>query len=441
MSRRFLVLLSLLAVLALPLHGVLAQDGSPTATPSPAEATSGGSTDLSPEELADLGEVAGPVQAMRPQKNKIVYLIFDVSGSMKGFQMWGRARQAAGNILRYGCRVGDEVGLLTFGAGYDSVVRKIENGDDRQAILDKLPTQVSDGEGTNIRRPHHEALKAIAKAPNRPAYIIVFTDSYNDEPKQTDPAYADYKQYYVPGQLTKHPKTPENQDYERLLEDLVVSGKVKQYGIGVNFAKDGRPIERLPQSAPSPTTAPTATPEVITPVTKPEEKTSPLLWIVGAIAALAVGGGLWYFLGGARAMPLRIVLGPKDFKDFSISNQAVRIGGEGAKFSPDAFPVPELRETVALISVRRGGLVVAPPVVVTAVNTAKTAAPVPAAPAPSAGNGAGSNEKPKVRVLLNGMPLEKEMPAGYGDELRVSITPASGIAKEYRLKFADPKQL
>ncbi|MDX1935140.1 MAG: VWA domain-containing protein, partial [Capsulimonadales bacterium] len=102
---------------------------------APLRAQESSGLDLTAEELAELGEAAGPIRELRPRKNKSVFLIMDVSGSMKGFEMWNRAREATSNILRYGCSVGDTVGLITFGAGYESFVRKIEDGDDRAAVL------------------------------------------------------------------------------------------------------------------------------------------------------------------------------------------------------------------------------------------------------------------------------------------------------------------
>jgi hypothetical protein len=390
-----------------------------------------GTLDLTADELADLGESATAIKDLRPQKDKEVFLIFDVSGSMKGFKMWNRARTAAANILRYGCHVGDEVGLLMFGADYTSYIQKIDSGDDKAAILAKLPKDVSGEEGTNIRTPHHEALKDIAKRPGRPTYIIIFTDSYNDEPKPDTPAYQNYLKYYTPGgMLTKYPKTPENRDYERLLKELVVSGKVKQYGIGINFAPDGRPIERLPQAVPSPLPTPSSTPDTHQTVPKPDENTSPLLWIIlGAVGVVAVGG-LVTFLAMPKPMGLRITNGPKEFKDFQVkSGQPVRIGGEGARLAPDAFPITELKAPVAVIRAGRGGLVIGPPLAPKGSGKSDTPAPTT------------SNENVKLRVLLNGLPLETETPMGYGDELRIVITPAGGVAKDYRLKLNDPKRI
>ncbi|MDX1934237.1 MAG: hypothetical protein SFU56_16675, partial [Capsulimonadales bacterium] len=302
--------------------------------------------------------------------------------------------------------------------------------DDRAAVLEKLPRDTGTGAGTNIRRPHHEVLKLIAREPDRPAYIVVLSDSYNDEPKSEDPAYRDYLRYYVPGgQLSKYPNTSENADYERLLRELVVSGKVRQFGIGVGFNEMGRPIERLPQSAPKPEPVPTVAP--VSAVSKPAENPSPLLWIVLGLAGIAAVGGLVFFLSAAKPMALRISNGPKEMKDFQVrAGQPVRIGGEGARFAPDAFPIAELKSAVVVIRPGRGGLTAAPASQAMPGGKSDAAAPPP------------GNETSKVRVLLNGLPLEAESPVGYGDELRIAITPAAGgVAREYRLKLTDPKNI
>jgi hypothetical protein len=381
---------------------------------------------------AELGEAAGPVRDLRAIKEKTVIFVFDVSGSMRGENL-RRAREATIGILREGTGVGDRVVLFTFGAGYKKVFDKtLEAPSDKKELIDQVPSRPEDGAGTNIRRPHHEALKILDQTQPRPGAIILLTDSFNDEPRPTDESYPDYLKYYTPGgRLTKYPDTPENRDYERLLQKLYRSRKFKAYGIGVQIDESGRPGERLPQAAPSVTSAP-ATPTPSAPV--PEEKpTSPLLWIVLGIAAVLAVLAAVLLPAFLRAATFRITGGPSGPKDFNLKNgQTVRLGGKGAGFAADAYPLPGLDDAAAEIRASRGQLRLAP-LGVSATSSAASAT-VPAA--------SGSNQTTLPRVFHNGLSLEKEEPLGYGDEIRVSIPDPSGagVPREFRLKLDDPRK-
>jgi hypothetical protein len=327
--------------------------------------------------------------------------------------------------------VGDRVVLFTFGSGYKKVFDKtLEGPSDKAALIEQVPSRPEEGAGTNIRQPHHEALKILDRTQPRPGAVILLTDSFNDEPKPTDPAYSDYLRYYTAGgNLTKYPNTPENRDYERLLEKLYRSRKVKAYGIGVQIDESGRPGERLPQSAPSVTNVP-ATPAASN-VVREEKPASPLPWILLGAAVLA-GLAALILPGMLRSATFRITGGPAGPKDFSLKNgQTVRLGGKGAGFAGDAYPLPGLEDTVAEIRAARGQLRLAP----IAISTpGATAAAVPAA--------AGGNQTALPRVFHNGLPLEKEEPLGYGDEIRVSVPNPSGVGvpREFRLKLDDPRK-
>jgi hypothetical protein len=420
------VLLAGLSFAPLP---VWAQDASPS--PSPAADAGGPSGDeLTEADYAEMGEAGPIVRDLRQLKNKSVYFIYDVSGSMKANDMLRRVRNAASTIIRRGTLPGDEVTVMTFGAGYTETKTPITRGADRPEAVSKLPKETVEGSGSNIRTPHHNALKQIDRNPNRPAAIIILTDSFNDEPKPDDAKYPDYRKYYTPGgMLTKYPKTPENADYERLLAKLVQSGKVKQYGIGITFAESGRPNERLPQAAPPVVDVPRPTPGPTQPINTTPEKPNPTLWIIlGVVGAAAVGGFLLAPL--FKSQSLRITGGPGGVKDFALkSGTTIRLGGDGANFSPDAYPLAGVSQTVAQIRVKGGRMTIAPPGA-----TGKTGGKSAPEAAPT------SNETGGPRVFHNGLPLEGETPMGYGDEVRVSLPNPGGVAKEYRLKFEDPKK-
>jgi len=381
--------------------------------------------DVDPNEL---GDAAGPVRDLRKIHDKTVIFVFDVSGSMRGDNL-RRAREATVNILREGTSAGDRVVLMTFGSGWKTVFdEKLTNEAAKDTLIQKVPSRPEDGEGTNIRRPHYEALKILDAALPKPGAVILLTDSFNDEPKPTDETYPDYLKFYTPGgRLLKYPNTPENRDYERLLRKLARSRKVNAFGIGIQIDEStGRPVERLPQAEATP--AP-ATPAPSHEPAEEEKPTSPLLFILlGALALLGVLAAL--FLGPrTRAHALRISGGPGGPKDYLLkSGQSLRIGGKGASFAADAYGLPGPEEPVAEIRVSGGQLRIGPP--------------RQAAAKPVAAGAAVSNPNSASRVFHNGLPLEKEEALGYGDELRVSVMDPSGagVNREYRLKFDDPRK-
>jgi hypothetical protein len=362
------------------------------------------------EDDADLGEAARPVRELRDTRDKLLVFVFDVSGSMKGENL-RRARESTITLIRQAARPGDRLVLYTFGAAYRTVFDKtLTSADDRQALIEQVPSRPDDGAGTNIRRPHHEALKLAEAWAPKPAAIVLLTDSFNDQPRTTDPAYADYLRYYLPGgRLDKYPDTPENRDYERLLASLRRSRTFKVYGIGVRVDESGRPIERLPDTEPSPAPRESAVPD-----RRPPPAPEPTPWPLIALAAAVLGAGAvgwWVF--ASRPTPLRITGGPSGAKDFALKGSlGVRLGGDGAGFAADAYPLPGTKEPVAQVRGARGQLQVVSP------------------PQPAAG----------VRVFHNGLPLEGTVPLRYGDEIRVSVADPAGAGspREYRLKFADP---
>lgn len=267
---------------------------------------------------------------------------------------------------------------------------------------------------------------------------MLLTDSFNDEPKPTDAAYGDYLQYYTPGgQLTKYPKTSENRDYERLLAKLLRSGKLHQYGIGINLDENGRPIERLPQAAPPPVEA-TPAPAQTTTAAPIETGPSPAVWIGLGAGAFALIGTALLILPTLQTNVFRITGGPGGPKDFRLKNgQTVRLGGDGASVAWDAYPVPGASQPVAHVKSARGHLVIAPAGMQS--GAVKTVTPAANAPAPT------RNQNDAPRVYHNGLALESETPLDFGDEVRIAMpsqaASGGGLAREFRLKFDDPKKI
>ncbi|MBC8103938.1 MAG: VWA domain-containing protein [Cytophagales bacterium] len=380
----------------------------------------------------ETGEVAELVREAGAVKDKTVIFVFDVSGSMRGDDL-RRVRETTIGVLREGTGTGDRVVLFTFGTDTKKVFDKtLESPADKTELIQQVPSQPQEGAGTNIRRPHHEALKILEQTQPRPGFVILLTDSFNDEPKPADPAYPDYLRYYTPGgQLTKYPDTPENRDYERLLRKLYVPEKIKAFGVGVQIDPGGRPIERLPKAAPSAQSLP-ATPLASAPE-REEKPASALPWILLGVAAVLVAVAALVVAPLLKAASFRISGGQSGAKDFSLkSGQVVRIGGKGASFAGDAYPLPGIEETVAEIRGGRGGLRLVPTAAVFGGKAATVPAPAPGGGTPQTG----------PRVFHNGLLLEKEEPLAFGDELRVSAPDPSsgGVAREFRLKLEDPRK-
>jgi len=420
----FLLLTGLL--LATPPAAVRAQSppGPPAFPPAAGAPAANDETDAGGD--IEPGESARVVRELRAVKNKTLIFVFDVSASMlskvgpDGDQNnLQRAREAAINLIREAAGPGDRLLLTTFGAGNQTVFdQTLRTEADKEALIEQVPSAPGQGAGTNIRKPHHDALKILDQSLPRPGAVVLLTDSFNDEPRKNDPAYATYLRYYTPGgRLTRYPDTPENRDYERLLAKMKRSQKVKIFGIGVQIDESGRPVERLPQAVEAEETpaapVPTLAPAVATP-----KKDNTLLYVGLGLGAAALALLLLFLAQAARAVPLRIVGGPAGPKDFRLkSGQTVRLGGDGANFAHDAYPLPGLGAAPASVRGGRGGQFALVPGTLAAPGV----------------------EPPKV--FHNGMPLEKETPLGYGDEVRVSVPdPASGVAKDFRLKFEDPSK-
>ena len=379
------------------------------------DASPGANTSL-PSDAA-LGESATAVKALRDVSPKTLVFVFDVSGSMRG-ELMRRAREATITVIREGTQAGDRVVLYTFGAGYETVFDKtLASEAEKRDLVALVPTKPGSGAGTNIRKPHHDALKLLDASLPKPGAVVLLTDSFNDSPKRDDPAYPTYTQYYVPGAgLQKHPDTAENRDYERLLRLITDSQKVRIFGIGVQIDKSGRPIEQLPVAEATPDPATETAPQTSTPVTTvggaKKSGLSPE-WLIGlGLLTLAAFAALLLFLRGSKPVPLRIKGGAGGARDFEIgSGQTVRLGGTTVH-TFDAYALPGFDATVATLRGAGGRFMLSP-------ATQEGAA------------GA-------VKVSLNGLPLDRESPVSFGDEVRISAPGANGATKEYRLTFDDP---
>ena len=379
--------------------------------PAPVIAQDNASAGLSPDTIA---------AQIKPLPEKTLILVFDVTESTRHNGVFSEERAASATLLREGCSAGDRVILIPFGTGYHTVFdTTLTSPAEADTLIDELPTAPAPGHGTNIRWPHHEALKLAAREHLCPVVIVLLTDSFNDRPDLTDPNYPKYRAYYALKGLTVYPNTPENRDYERLLHQLPRKGCLHQYGVGVAIAADGRPIERLPvgpgESDSDPANA-TETTTVLSPTgTAAAHSLLPL--ILGCLlAALLLGLLLWYLLG-RRPVPVRLKLGPKSLpRDYRLApGTQIALGGSPgmASGSQDIFPLAGLAAPAAFIKAERGGLSLIP--------------------APHAGDAAPA-------LFHNGLALQQAAPLRVGDDLRISVpATAADPEREHRIQVQDPR--
>jgi hypothetical protein len=364
----------------------------------------------------DPHDIAAKISGTTP---KTVVFVFDVTQSTRTGGVFEREREATATILRHGCSPGDHVVLIKFGTGISTVFdATLSDTVAVDSLIDKIPQSVEPGAGTNIRWPHNEALKIIdADAPN-PGVVVLLTDSYNDQPLQTDPDYPMYRAYYNLYKLTVYPNTPENRDYERLLKTLHREHRLHEYGVGVAIARSGRPVERLPNAAggsDAPDQPQNLAPTIISQTG--HEKTGPDLTLAIGIpfAVLLLLAGLAMAAFSQKAHIRLALVGKSNMSDFRLKPGArVGLGGSPATAGPgvETFTISGLKEPAAYILGQFGG---------SAVLKA----------APAAGD---------IKVLHNGLKLEGELPIRVDDEIRI-IIPASALAEEQivRLRIMDPK--
>lgn len=389
--KALLAALTLILALAFP---AFAQDAQPT---------------LSPQQIA---------AAIKPLKAKTLILVFDVTESTRHGGVFTQERAASATLLREGCSPGDRVILMPFGTGYQTIFDKTLTGPgDIDPLIDQLPTAPAPGHGTNIRLPHHAALKLIARENACPAVIVLLTDSFNDRPDLTDPNYPKYLSYYTLKGLTVYPDSRENRDYERLLRTLTAKGCLHQYGVDVGIAATGRPIERLPVGpgqGDSDTVTTTEAPTVLT-ATSTEKPHSALPLILGLVAAALLLGLLAWFLTRRRPVALRLKLGdkglPRDYRLLPGTKLALGGSPTTSQGSADFFPLAGLPAPIAFVHPERGGLTLTP---------APTSDGSPA-------------------LFHNGLALKQSAPLRPGDDLRIAV-PATDLAaeREHRIRVEDP---
>lgn len=360
--------------------------------------------------------IASEISGIHP---KTVVFVFDISMSTKHAGVFTNERAATATIL-HACGPGDHVALIKFGTGAQTVFDKtLATREDANALVDQIPAAPEPGRGTNIRLPHHQALQIVDAGKPNPGVVVLLTDSFNDQPLETDPNYPSYTAYYTP-KLTVYPKSAENASYENLLKTLKASGELKEYGVGVGIAPTGRPIERLPvgpDESDSPDAASVVSTAPLADNTSTTRKTTDTsLLLFGCFGAIILGLAI-AFWAMSRPSSLRLQLGDKSLpRDYRLkSGKKVGLGGSLTSCAPgdDFFPLAGLDAPVAFVTASGGGFTLNPnPAVISA-----------------------------TKVFHNGVGLERQSPLRIGDEIRVSlpVDNTSPIPREYRVRFVDPK--
>jgi hypothetical protein len=277
--------------------------------------------------------------------------------------------------------------------------------------LDAIPYKALEGAGTNLRKPHHTALRQALDSGAKSPVIVFVTDSYNDAPRGNPEELANYAAYYDKGgDLAKIAASPIGKTYRKDIAEYAARGG-RTFGFGVEVdAVSHRPVERSPKdiSTPKPDVKPVA------PASVPPPASDDPIWpyLLGGAVIVAVAGGL-YALKNRKPLAVSIEMGSRSGRDLVFrGGDAVGIGGIAAGCT-QALPFPGNAGAIAMLTLERGVLV---------------AKPVAAAGASA------------LWVLsVNGVDVSgtSSVPVRVGDTLRIrSIAGDTETVAEYRWKVA-----
>ena len=352
------------------------------------------------------------LQSLEQKRPDYIALIQDVSGSMLTNGMLTKARQAALRVIKEAAVQGTYVRIVGVNATEHVLFDgPIKSSKDRKAALDAIPYKALDGAGTNLRKPHHTALRQALDSGAKSPVIVFVTDSYNDAPRGNTEELANYAAYYDKGgDLAKIAASPIGKTYRTDIAEYAARGG-RTFGFGVEVdAVSHRPVERSPKdiSTPKPDVKPVA------PASVPPPASDDPIWpyLVGGAVIVAVAGGL-YALKNRKPLAVSIEMGSRSGRDLVFrGGDAVGIGGIAAGCT-QALPFPGNAGAIAMLTLERGVLV---------------AKPVAAAGASA------------LWVLsVNGVDVSgtSSVPVRVGDTLRIrSIAGDTETVAEYRWKVA-----
>ena len=352
------------------------------------------------------------LQSLEQKRPDYIALIQDVSGSMLTNGMLTKARQAALRVIKEAAVQGTYVRIVGVNATEHVLFDgPIKSSKDRKAALDAIPYKALDGAGTNLRKPHHTALRQALDSGAKSPVIVFVTDSYNDAPRGNTEELANYAAYYDKGgDLAKIAASPIGKTYRTDIAEYAARGG-RTFGFGVEVdAVSHRPVERSPKdiSTPKPDVKPVA------PASVPPPASDDPIWpyLLGGAVIVAVAGGL-YALKNRKPLAVSIEMGSRSGRDLVFrGGDAVGIGGLAAGCT-QTLPFPGSVAAIAMLTLERGVLV---------------AKPVAAAGASA------------LWVLsVNGVDVSgtSSVPVRVGDTLRIrSIAGDTETVAEYRWKVA-----
>ncbi len=100
------------------------------------------------------------LQSIEQKRPDYIALIQDVSGSMLTNGMMTKARQAALRVVKEAAVQGTYVRIVGVNASEHVLFDgPISSNKDRKEALDAIPYKALEGAGTNLRLPHHAALR------------------------------------------------------------------------------------------------------------------------------------------------------------------------------------------------------------------------------------------------------------------------------------------
>jgi len=353
--------------------------------------------------------ILASIEQKRPD---YIALIQDVSGSMLTNGMMTKARQAALRVVKEAAVQGTYVRIVGVNASehllYDGL---ISSNTDRKKALDAIPYKALDGAGTNLRLPHHAALRQALERGAKSPVIVFVTDSYNDAPRDNPTELNNYASYYDKGgDLTKIAKTSTGDAYQRDIVAFAANGG-RTFGFGVNIdTSSHRPVERSPKDI----TTPVTESKPIAPANIPPPPPDDPIWpyLLGGVVLIGVAGVL-FVLNNRKPLAVSIEMGTRSGRDLVFrGGDAVGIGGLAAGCT-QTLPFPGNTGAIALLMLERGVLV---------------AKPVSA-----------SGQPPRWVLSVNGVDVSgtAAVPVRVGDTLRIrSVAGDTESVAEYRWKVA-----
>jgi hypothetical protein len=296
------------------------------------------------------------LQSLELKRPDYIALIQDVSGSMLTNGMMTKARQAALRVIKEAAVQGTYVRIVGVNATEHVLFDgPIKSSKDRKAALDAIPYKALEGAGTNLRKPHHTALRQALELGAKAPVIVFVTDSYNDAPRENAVELENYAAYYDKGgDLTKIAATPTGKAYRQDISAFAaITGRTFGFGVTID-AESHRPIERSPNDI----TAPKSEPKPIAPVSvtppAPDEPIWPYI-LGGAVIALAAGAV--FALKNRKPIAISIDMGTRSGRDLVFrGGDAVGIGGLSAGCT-QTLAFPGNTGPIAILTVERGVLV------------------------------------------------------------------------------------